>query len=82
MNLPQFCIPDAIKFFYTRLALFDENNIYSQWGPNWTDQVAALCEVVSADKCTELEATIGGGAEMSVTQLENMFQTDWTRSFT
>ena len=82
MQLPQYCIPDAIKSFFTRLELFSENKIYSQFGPDWTAQVATLCEVVSADKCTELEATIGGGAEMSVTQLENMFQTDWTRSFT
>ena len=73
--LAQYCVPDAIRFFYTRMDLFAENGVYSLYSEDWADQVEALCLEVSADKCEELRDSVSSGKEeMSVIQREHMFQ--------
>ena len=81
-RLPQYCVPEAVRLYYLRLAAFEAAGIDSLYGPDWATQVETLCMTVTTEKCAELTATVDAGlAEMSVTQLEHMFQMDFSNSF-
>lgn len=88
-RFPQFCIPDDVKSYYDFLALVEELEIYSFYGPNWADQVVAICERVDTASCESLEATVSttevdgdsGYREMSVQQLEHLWQQSYTGEF-
>jgi len=87
-RFPQFCIPDEVKNFYDFLDLVAELEIYSFYGPKWADQVDAICEKVDTASCDALKATVStvedgdaGYREMSVQQLEHMWQQSYTGRF-
>ena len=34
-RMPQFCVPEKLANFYTFLAITDELDVYSFYGPDW-----------------------------------------------
>ena len=81
-RLPQYCVPEAVRLYYLRLDAFEAAGIQSLYGPDWATQVATLCLTVKTETCEKLTATVGIGlAEMSVTQLEHMFQMAFSESY-
>lgn len=81
-QLPEFCVPEQIRNYYALQDIYDELCIESLYGPDWEAQVDAICEKVSWSTCDSFKDTVGAGfAEMSVTQLEHMWQMSYNRSF-
>lgn len=82
--LPEFCddTPEDIKTYFELYDVYDELGIESLYGPDWADQVVEVCEKVSTKTCTNLQMTVNlGRSEMSVNQLDHMYQQVYTKSF-
>ena len=83
-RFPEFCVPDDIQNYYNFLDLVRAKGIYSFYGPNWEDQVDRVCHWVGnwSHTCISLRASLDKGyKEMSVKQLEHLWQVDYTESF-
>ena len=81
-RLPQYCVPDEIRNFYAFLDIVRDCEIYSFYGPNWSEQVEQICARVNFQTCNSLRATTDGRyREMSVQQLDHMWQNSYTQKF-
>ena len=83
-HFEQFCVPKAISGYYKVQEILKRNDIYSLYGPNWADQVDAICEDVGewTNLCSSYQDTVDAGLkEMSCKQLEHMFQMSYNKAY-
>ena len=83
-HFEQFCVPKAISGYYKVQEVLKRNDIYSLYGPNWSDQVDAICEDVGewTNLCSSYQDTVDAGLkEMSCKQLEHMFQMSYNQAY-
>ena len=83
---PEFCTPQQpaeVKAICDLRKAAADNDIGSLYGATYTDDVTTLCAEVDADTCAALKAADGQGfKEVSLAQLEDMFQKAYSGAFT